>query len=104
MMRSAFERRGTMMHSMLTAIDGVTCLAPQGAFYCFPNMTGLLGRDIRGRSCTSTLELADHVLSEAKVAFVPGEAFGAPGYARFSFALGDTDLAEGISRVAQLVG
>jgi aspartate aminotransferase len=103
MMRDAFERRGTMMHSMLSAIPDVTCLAPQGAFYCFPNVQGLLGRDIRGTTCSSTLELADHVLTEAKVAFVPGEAFGAPGYARFSFALGDTDLAEGISRISQLV-
>jgi aspartate/methionine/tyrosine aminotransferase len=103
MMRDAFERRGTMMHSMLSAIPDVTCLAPQGAFYCFPNVTGLLGRDIRGTTCATTLELADLVLSEAKVAFVPGEAFGAPGYARFSFALGDTDLAEGISRISQLV-
>ena len=103
MMRDAFARRGTMMHSMLSAIPGVTCLAPQGAFYCFPNISGLLGRDIRGRTSTTTLELADHVLSEAKVAFVPGEAFGAPGYGRFSFALGDTDLAEGISRISQLV-
>jgi len=88
---------------MLSAIPGVTCLAPQGAFYCFPNVTDLLGRDIRGATCATTLELADLVLSEAKVAFVPGEAFGAPGYARFSFALGDTDLAEGISRISQLV-
>ena len=103
MMREAFDRRGRMMHSMLQAIDGVTCLEPQGAFYCFPNVTGLLDRDIRGTTCTTSLELADFVLSAAKVAFVPGEAFGAPGYARFSFALGDTDLAEGIARLAQLV-
>jgi aspartate/methionine/tyrosine aminotransferase len=103
MMRDAFDRRGRMMHSMLQAIDGVTCLEPQGAFYCFPNVTGLLNRDIRGHTCTTSLELADLVLSEARVAFVPGEAFGTPGYARFSFALGDTDLAEGIARFSQLV-
>ncbi len=101
-MRAAFERRGRTMHSMLSEIDGVTCLEPQGAFYCFPNVSGLLGRDLGGRTCSTTLELADHVLSAAKVAFVPGEAFGAPGYARFSFALGDDDLAEGIRRVASL--
>ena len=100
MMRAAFERRGKTMHSMLSAIDGVTCLEPQGAFYCFPNVEGLLGRELHGRTCTTSLELADHVLSEAKVAFVPGEAFGTPGYARFSFALGDDDLVEGISRFA----
>lgn len=103
MMRTAFERRGALMHQMLTAIPGVTCLEPEGAFYCFPNVTGLLGRSIAGKVARSTLELADLVLSEAKVAFVPGEAFGSPGYARFSFALGDADLVEGISRFAALV-
>ncbi|MFT3852837.1 MAG: pyridoxal phosphate-dependent aminotransferase [Ilumatobacteraceae bacterium] len=100
MMREAFERRATTMHSMLVAIPGVTCLEPQGAFYCYPNLTALLGRDLRGNVAQTTLELADLVLSEAKVAFVPGEAFGTPGYARFSFALGDDDLAEGIRRIA----
>ncbi len=101
-MRAAFERRGRLMHSMLSAIDGVTCLEPQGAFYCFPNVEGLLGQDLRGRTCSTSLELAEYVLSEVKVAFVPGEAFGAPGYARFSFALGDDDLVEGINRFAAL--
>ena len=104
MMRAAFERRGIDMHRMLNAIDGVTCIRPEGAFYCFPNVSGLLGRDINGQTASNTLELADLVLEQAKVAFVPGEAFGAPGYARFSFALGDDDLAEGIRRIAELVG
>jgi aspartate/methionine/tyrosine aminotransferase len=103
MMRSAFERRGALMHQMLTAIPGVTCIEPEGAFYCFPNVSGLLGQPIAGKVASNTLELADLVLSEAKVAFVPGEAFGSPGYARFSFALGDDDLVEGISRFAALV-
>ncbi len=103
-MRAAFERRGRTMHSMLSAIDGVTCLEPEGAFYCFPNLQGLLGRELAGRTCTTTLELADHVLSAAKVAFVPGEAFGAPGYGRFSFALSDAALVEGLERVAALAG
>ena len=102
-MREAFARRGAAMHAALNAIDGVSCIAPQGAFYCFPNVSGLLGRDIAGQTAATTLELADLVLSEAKVAFVPGEAFGAPGYARFSFALGDDDLREGISRLTALV-
>jgi aspartate/methionine/tyrosine aminotransferase len=65
-------------------------------------VTGLLGRPLGGAVANTTLELADLVLTEAKVAFVPGEAFGAPGYARFSFALGDDDIAEGISRIADL--
>jgi aspartate/methionine/tyrosine aminotransferase len=103
MMREAFERRGRLMHRLLNAIDGVTCIEPQGAFYCYPNVSGLLGRSLGGRVATSTLELADLVLSEAKVAFVPGEAFGTPGYARFSFALGDAELQEGITRLADLV-
>jgi aspartate/methionine/tyrosine aminotransferase len=102
MMRESFERRGTLMHKMLTAIPGVTCMEPQGAFYCFPNVRGLLGRDIGGKTATNSMELADLVLDVAKVAFVPGEAFGAPGYARFSFALGDDDLVEGMERLAAL--
>ncbi len=102
-MREAFTRRGSIMHGMLNDIDGVTCMAPQGAFYCFPNMTGLLGRDLHGATATNTLELADIVLDKAKVAFVPGEAFGAPGYGRFSFALGDDNMIEGIRRIAEFV-
>ena len=102
MMRESFERRGMLMHKMLTAIPGVTCMEPQGAFYCFPNVRGLLGRDIGGKVATNSMELADLVLDVAKVAFVPGEAFGAPGYARFSFALGDADLVEGMERLAAL--
>ncbi|CAN5619915.1 hypothetical protein BH24ACT5_BH24ACT5_25030 [soil metagenome] len=102
-MREAFARRALAMHAALNAIDGVTCIEPQGAFYCYPNVTGLLGREIAGVTCTTTLELADHVLSGAKVAFVPGEAFGTPGYARFSFALSDANAAEGIRRLANFV-
>jgi aspartate/methionine/tyrosine aminotransferase len=102
MMRAAFERRGATMHRMLSDIDGVTCMEPQGAFYCFPNVSGLLDRELDGAVAHHTVELADLVLEKSKVAFVPGEAFGAPGYARFSFALGDDDLVEGISRIAKL--
>ena len=89
---------------MLNAIDGVTCPEPQGAFYFYPDMTGLLGKEIAGQTASTTIELADIILDEAKVAFVPGEAFGLPGYGRFSFALGDDDLVEGIKRIADLVG
>ena len=102
-MREAFARRGAAMHRMLSAIPGVTCMEPQGAFYCFPNVTGLLNRDIRGNNASTSLELADLLLSEANVAIVPGEAFGAPGFARLSFALGDADLEEGVRRIADLV-
>jgi aspartate/methionine/tyrosine aminotransferase len=103
MMRDAFERRGRTMHTMLSAIAGVTCLEPQGAFYCYPNVKGLLGKPLGGHTPTTSLELADIVLSQAKVAFVPGEAFGTPGYVRLSFALGDDDIVEGINRFAALV-
>ena len=104
MMRSAFDVRRQRITEMLNSIEGVDCPEPEGAFYAFPNMEGLLGRRYGGTEVTTTLELAAAVLEHAKVAFVPGEAFGAPGYARFSFALGLDDLAEGISRIADLVG
>ena len=102
MMRESFERRGTLMHKMLSTIPGITCMEPQGAFYCFPSVKGLLGQNIGGQAATNSMQLADMVLEQAKVAFVPGEAFGAPGYARFSFALGDADLVEGMDRLASL--
>ena len=102
-MRSAFERRGKLMHKMLNAIPGITCLEPQGAFYCYPSFQGVLGREIRGKKSSNTLELADLILQEAKVALVPGEAFGTPGYMRLSFALGDDDLGEGVRRIADLL-
>lgn len=102
-MRTAFARRAQTMHTMLNAIDGVTCLEPQGAFYAYPDLTGLLNRPIDGSVVTNTLDLADLVLDKAKVAFVPGEAFGLGGYGRFSFALGDDDLVEGLNRISALV-
>ena len=102
-MREAFARRAVTLHRKLNAIEGVTALEPQGAFYAYPDLRGLLNRPIAGTTATNTLELADIILDEAKVAFVPGEAFGLGGYGRFSFALGDDDLAEGIDRIAALV-
>jgi aspartate aminotransferase len=103
-MRVAYERRRRTIVSMLNEIPGVECLAPEGAFYAYPSFAGVLGRTINGRTPTTTLELAALVLDEAKVAFVPGEAFGSPGYGRFSYALGDDNLVEGITRVAKLLG
>ena len=103
MMRSAFARRAVTMHAMINAIPGVSAIEPQGAFYCYPNVTGLLGRPLgpNGTVSNTTLELADVILDQAKVAFVPGEAFGTPGYARFSFAMADADMEEGIRRIHQ---
>jgi len=103
MMREAFARRGATMHRMLQSIPEVTCMEPQGAFYCFPRFSGLLNRGIRGRTAATTLELADLILSETNVAIVPGEAFGSPGFARLSFALSDDDLVEGVQRIIDLV-
>jgi aspartate aminotransferase len=103
-MRTAFERRGRLMHSLLAKIPGVTCMEPQGAFYCFPGFTGVLGKEIAGRRPADTLELCEVLLEVAKVAIVPGEAFGAPGYCRLSFALGDDALGEGVGRIADLLG
>lgn len=103
MMREAFDRRRKIIHSMLNAIDGVECPEPEGAFYAFPSFEGVLGRTIGGVQVDTTLQLADVILEQAKVAFVPGEAFGSPGYARFSFALGDDDIIEGIQRITDFL-
>ncbi len=102
-MRVAFDRRRQMMTSMLNAIPNVTCAEPEGAFYCFPNVTGLLGRPLAGRVATSSAELAEILLQTVKIAVVPGEAFGAPGFFRLSYALGDDDLLDGLQRFAELV-
>jgi aspartate aminotransferase len=101
-MREAFDRRRRTMHRMLSEIPGVSTVEPQGAFYAFPNLSGLLGHDLRGRVSQTTLELAAWILEEAEVAIVPGEAFGAPGYARLSYALSDHDLERGVARIADL--
>ncbi len=103
-MRAAFDWRRTTIVSMLNEIDGFDCPEPEGAFYAYPSVKGALNRDIKGRQATSSAELAELLLEEAEVAAVPGEAFGTPGYLRFSYALGDDDLVEGISRLQQLLG
>ncbi len=103
-MRTAYDRRRQTIVTMLNDIQGVRCAPPGGAFYAYPDLSGALGRPLNGRTASSTLELAEIVLEEAKVAFVPGEAFGSPGYGRFSYALGDDALVEGITRVAKLLG
>ena len=101
-MREAFDRRRQVVFSMLSETQGVSLLEPQGAFYAFPSFEGVLGRSLRGRTPKTTLDLAEILLEEVHVALVPGEAFGAPGYARISFALGDEELEEGIQRVMDL--
>jgi aspartate aminotransferase len=102
-MREAFDRRRLKMHALLSDISGVRCLEPEGAFYAFPSMIDVLGTEVAGHKPATTLELAEIVLEEAKVAIVPGEAFGAPGYARLSYALSDAQLEEGVNRIARLL-
>ena len=101
-MRTAFDRRRRTIFRMLSEIKGVSCIEPEGAFYAFPSFEGILGRELRGARPATTLELAELVLEESRVAFVPGEAFGAPGYGRFSYALSDADLVRGIERLGEL--
>jgi aspartate aminotransferase len=103
-MRTAFDRRRRAIVGQLSEIDGIVCPEPLGAFYVYPSVKGLFGRPIAGRVATTSAELADLILDEAEVAVVPGEAFGTPGYVRMSYALGDEDLAEGVTRIAKLVG
>jgi aspartate/methionine/tyrosine aminotransferase len=105
-MRSVYDRRRLAIVAALSDLPGVLCPEPEGAFYAFPSFAGVLGRPFAGlgKAPTTTLALAELVLEEAKVAFVPGEAFGAPGCGRFSYALADDDLAEGMARLAKLFG
>ena len=103
-MKAAFDRRRLAMYEGLSNIAGIECIIPQGAFYAFPNCSGLLGRSLGGRKVNNTIELASAILEEIKVAIVPGEAFGAPGFVRFSYALSDHDLARGVRRLADFLG
>lgn len=101
-MRQAFDRRRKLIVEGLNAIPGVVCPVPEGAFYVYPDVTGLLNREWGGVTPASSLELADLILEQAEVAAVPGEAFGPSGYLRFSYALGDDDIREGVSRLQKL--
>ncbi|MFC0675804.1 pyridoxal phosphate-dependent aminotransferase [Brachybacterium hainanense] len=102
-MREAFDRRRRLILEKLSAIEGFAVPTPTGAFYAFPDVTGALGREIRGTRVETSAELAAAVLEHAEVAAVPGEAFGAPGHLRFSYALADADLVEGVDRLAALL-
>ncbi len=103
-MREAFDRRRRLAVAELNAIDGMLTPTPTGAFYVYPDVTGLLGREWHGVTPTTSLELAGLILEKAEVAAVPGEAFGPSGYLRFSYALGDADLLEGIQRLQRFFG
>ena len=100
----AFDRRRKLIVDLLNKIPGVFCPTPTGAFYVYPSVKGVLGKEIRGKRPQTSAELATLILDEVEVAAVPGEAFGPSGYLRFSYALGDEDIVEGIGRVAKLLG
>jgi len=102
-MREAFDRRRRTIVEMLSAIDGVECPTPRGAFYAYCSVQGLLGKELRGQRPETSVDLAALVLEHAEVAVVPGEAFGTPGYFRLSYALSDDDLRTGVSRMADLL-
>jgi aspartate/methionine/tyrosine aminotransferase len=102
-MGRAFDRRRQTIVRMLNEIEGVLCPTPEGAFYVYPSVKALLGKEIRGKRPQTSVELAALILDEAEVAVVPGEAFGTPGYLRLSYALGDEDLVEGVSRMQKLL-
>jgi aspartate/methionine/tyrosine aminotransferase len=99
----AFDRRRKLIVDLLNKIPGVTCPTPTGAFYVYPSVKGVLGKEIRGKRPQTSAELATLILDEVEVAAVPGEAFGPSGYLRFSYALSDEDIVEGIGRVAKLL-
>jgi aspartate aminotransferase len=101
-MKAAFDRRRRTIVSMLGEIDGVVCPMPEGAFYAYPSVKGLLGKEYDGRRIDTSADLAEYILEQAEVAVVPGEAFGTPGYLRLSYALGENDLVEGITRLQKL--
>ncbi|MCX6430905.1 MAG: pyridoxal phosphate-dependent aminotransferase [Actinobacteria bacterium] len=102
-MGEAFNRRRKLIVGLLNEIPGFTCPTPQGAFYVYPSIKGVLGKSIRGKVPTTSAELANIILEEVEVAVVPGEAFGPSGYLRFSYALGDEDIVEGIGRIKRLI-
>ena len=102
-MRAAFNRRRQVMTALLNDVPGVVCPLPDGAFYCYPSVKGVLGKEIAGQRPVTSGQLAELLLDEADVAVVPGEAFGTDGYFRLSCALGDADLEEGVSRLAKLL-
>ena len=102
-MGEAFNRRRKLIVSLLNEIPGFSCPTPTGAFYVYPSVKGVLGKTIRGKTPTTSAELATLILEEVEVAAVPGEAFGPSGYLRFSYALSDEDIVEGIGRIKKLI-
>lgn len=103
-MVKAFQERRDMIVEALNKIPGVQCQVPEGAFYVFPNVTGLLNRPLKdGKVCTTSEELATYLLETAHIGVVFGEAFGAPGYLRLSYAQSNESIMDGVRRFAEAV-
>jgi aspartate/methionine/tyrosine aminotransferase len=102
-MGKAFDRRRKLIVQLLNEVPGFDCPMPQGAFYAYPSVKGALGKSYRGKSVSTSSELASLILDEVEVAAVPGEAFGPSGYLRFSYATSDEDIKEGIARIKKLL-
>lgn len=103
-MLAAFDRRRKLAVAELGKVTSWIAPLPQGAFYVYSDVRGLLGKSWGGKQISTSLELCDYILDEAEVALVPGEAFGPSGYVRMSYALGDEPLSEGIKRLQKLFG
>jgi aspartate aminotransferase len=101
-MVDAFDRRRHLAVAELGKINNWLAPMPEGAFYVYSDVTGLLGKSWGGKVINSSLELCDYILDAAEVALVPGEAFGPSGYVRMSYALGDAQITEGIQRLQKL--
>ena len=102
-MKKEFERRRNYIVERLNKINGINCLKPEGAFYVFPNISGLLGKEYNGKLVNTDMEFADYLLDEAKIAVVPGSAFGAEGYIRLSYATSMENIVNGIDRLEQSI-
>ena len=102
-MKAAFDRRRKLIVDELNKVNGFNCPMPEGAFYAYPSVKGVIGKTINGKLIYSSADLAAVILDEVEVAVVPGEAFGTPGYLRLSYALGDADIAEGVMLIQKLL-
>lgn len=103
MMLSAFDERRKYMAQRINAIDGVSCLMPQGAFYVMMNISKLKGKTIKGKLINSADDFAEVFLDKELVAVVPGNGFDAPDYVRWSYATSMENIKEGIDRLERLL-
>ena len=102
-MRVEFEKRRNYMVRRLNEMPGFKCLLPPGAFYTYPDVSALIGRKLAGKVITDDSALADILLDEARIAVVPGRAFGSNGNLRFSYATSMEAIEEGMNRLAKVL-